>query len=219
MDYWDQIMGYRAYLPNFVNAYLNETLSKAYLNETLEDGKERLYDLYDDIREEVLEKTSEQVDALTDLMTSFVDKMLAIIEEAKEVLHQRGALSDLEIQEINVKEGLEELRNRFENMQEEVLENVEADDRLPEGVEQVLQTIITTVREMMADTSEYEGEFWSKLKQMEVKFYEVKAILADTSAELKDRISAIFKVLQEVDLENIGGEENLVIIDDEPRAS
>jgi len=50
MDYWDQIMGYRAYLPNFVNAYLNETLSKAYLNETLEDGKERLYDLYDDIR-------------------------------------------------------------------------------------------------------------------------------------------------------------------------
>merc|ERR1711909_22640 len=114
------------------------------------------------------------------------------------------------IQDKNDKEGLKEL-------QREAAE----DKSLPEGVEQVIQTFITSIREMMARMTDREAEFWSKLKQMEVEFWELKSILADTSGQLKERVSAIFQTLQEVDLNRIGAED---ITDtesgvEEPRAS
>merc|ERR1712034_129018 len=114
------------------------------------------------------------------------------------------------------------LRARFESMQSELQKEVAEDKGLPEGVEQVIQTFITTIREMMASMSDREAEFWSKLKQMEVEFWKLKSVLADTSGQLKERVSSIFKTLQEVDLYKIGSEENLDTEEDrmeEPRAS
>merc|ERR1712059_89698 len=100
------------------------------------------------------------------------------------------------------------------DLQKEAAEN----ESLPEGMEQIVQTFITTIREMMASTSDKEVEFWSKLKQMEVEFWKIKNIVADTSGQLKERISAMFTVVQEVDLNNIGTED-LVETSDEPRGS
>merc|ERR1711955_177917 len=183
-DYWDQMIqnntildrieDYRSYLPESLNSYLNKTL---------DDGLEMAYDLYDDFKEEVLK--------------NFISRVLSIHKDIGSVLEQDPALTDEEIQEKNDKEGLKELRARFESMQSELQKEVAEDKGLPEGVEQVIQTFITTIREMMASMSDREAEFWSKLKQMEVEFWKLKSVLADTSGQLKERVSSIFKTLQE----------------------
>merc|ERR1719342_30757 len=166
--------------------------------------------------------STQQVDAMTDLMQNFISRVLSIHKDIGNVLEQDPALTDEEIQEKNDKEGLKELRARFESMQSELQKEVAEDKGLPEGVEQVIQTFITTIREMMASMSDREAEFWSKLKQMEVEFWKLKSVLADTSGQLKERVSSIFKTLQEVDLYKIGSEESPESEEDmmeEPRAS
>merc|ERR1711872_160850 len=178
-DYWDQMIqnntildrieDYRSYLPESLNSYLNKTL---------DDGLEMAYDLYDDFKEEVLEKSTQQVDAMTDLMKNFISRVLSIHKDIGGVLEQDPALTDEEIQEKNDKEGLKELRARFESMQSEL--------------------------------------------QKEVEFWKLKSVLADTSGQLKERVSSIFETLQEVDLYKIGSEESLDTEEDrmeEPRAS
>jgi len=180
-----------------------------------EQGKDVVYDLYDDIREKALNRTSEQVDALTDLMKTFLDRVMAIHEDALEVLSQDGALTDEEIMKRNDKEGLEELRERFDDMEEELKKEAKENENLPEGLEQVVQNFITTIRGMMARMANKEAEFWSKLKQMEVNFWEMKSILADTTSELKERISSIFQTLQEVDINLI---DDLGETDEDPKA-
>merc|ERR1711962_1502010 len=99
-DYWDQMIqnntildrieDYRSYLPESLNSYLNKTL---------DDGLEMAYDLYDDFKEEVLEKSTQQVDAMTDLMKNFISRVLSIHKDIGNVLEQDPALTDEEIQE------------------------------------------------------------------------------------------------------------------------
>jgi hypothetical protein len=230
LDYWDQfqdqfqdqvqevqeqVLEYRKYLPDSFTAYLNETL---------EDGKAVAFELYEDWKEEVLDKSLGQVDAMTKLMKKFIERVMAIREDIGAVLEQNEALSDEEIQERNDREGLQQLRERFDEMEAEIQTEVTENESLPEGVEQVIQTFITTIRELMRKMANKEAEFWSKLKQTEVQFWELKSAMADSSSDLRERVSAIFLALQDVDLNEIGNvytedTEDLTESVDEPRAS
>jgi ElaB/YqjD/DUF883 family membrane-anchored ribosome-binding protein len=185
----NDIQSYRSYLPDSLNTFLNDTY---------EESRDVAYDLYDDLREDALKKTNNQVDQLTELMKSFVDKMMSIRGDVESVLDQESALTDEEIQAINEKEGLQKLRQRFDEMGAELQKEVAEDATLPEGVEHIVQNFITTARELLASTTDKEKEFWSKLKQMEVKFWEMKSVVADASKQLKDRISGIFDTMMEV---------------------
>jgi ElaB/YqjD/DUF883 family membrane-anchored ribosome-binding protein len=173
----NDIQSYRSYLPDSLNTFLNDTY---------EESRDVAYDLYDDLREDALKKTNNQVDQLTELMKSFVDKMMSIRGDVESVLDQESALTDEEIQAINEKEGLQKLRQRFDEMGAELQKEVAEDATLPEGVEHIVQNFITTARELLASTTDKEKEFWSKLKQMEVKFWEMKSVVADASKQLKD---------------------------------
>lgn len=184
-----------------------------------EEGNYVVYDLYDVIREEAMNRTSEHVDALTELMTSFTDRVMDIHEDVFDVLSQDGALTDEEIKKRNDEEGLEELRELFDDIEEELKEEAAENDHLPEGVEKVIQTFLTTIRRMMASTSDKEAEFWSKLKQMEVKFWEIKAVLADTTIQLKEEIPSIIQTLQEADMELADYLEESIEFEDVPRAA
>jgi len=188
-DFLNEVQNYRSYLPNSLNTFLNKTY---------DESKDVAYDLYDDLKEDVLKKTNDQVDKLTELMKTFVDKMMSIRGDIESVLDQESALTDEEIQAINDKEGLQKLRKRFEEMEAELQKDVAQDATLPKGVEHIIQNFITTAREMLASTTDKEKEFWSKLKQMEVKFWEIKSVVADSSKQLKDRISGIFDTIMEV---------------------
>lgn len=65
-------------------------------------------------------------------------------------VEQEGALTDEEIQEIADKEGLQQLREKFNDLEEELEREAVEDDNLPEGVERMLQGMIRMCRQMMA---------------------------------------------------------------------
>merc|ERR1711962_131305 len=98
-SYLSQLHQYRMqYLPESVNSYINKTWK---------EGRDVAYDLYDDIKEEVLSKSDSHVDALTDMMEKFFERANEIHSSIKTVLEQEGALSDEEIRARADKEGLE----------------------------------------------------------------------------------------------------------------
>merc|ERR1719339_499938 len=149
-----------------------------------EEGRDLAYDLYDDIKEEVLSKSDVHVDAMTEMMERFFERANEIHSSIKRVLEQEGALTDEEIQEIADKEGLQQLREKFNDLEEEL-------ER--EGVERMLQGMIRMCRQMMAAAADKEAEFWSKMKQLEVQFFQMKAASADTASSLRDWVTAAFQ--------------------------
>merc|ERR1712038_568989 len=186
--------GYLSQLHQYRMEYLPESVN-SYINKTWEEGKDVAYDLYDDIKEEVLSKSDAHVDALTDMMEKFFERANEIHSSIKTVLEQEGALSDEEIQARADKE----------------------DENLPEGVERMIQGMIRLCRQMMVAAADKEAEFWSKMKQLEVQFYQMKSASADTAASLRDWVTAAFQTMNEIDLNAIGGSSDKLV--DEPRAN
>ena len=132
-------------------------------------------------------------------------------------VEQEGALSDEEIQARADKEGLEQLREKFDDLEEELEREAEEDENLPEGVERMIQGMIRLCRQMMVAAADKEAEFWSKMKQLEVlqnieslkrdrrlyhcsqvQFYQMKSASADTAASLRDWVTAAFQTMNEV---------------------
>jgi len=205
MGYWEMLQQYRLEnLPESVNIYINKTLT---------DGRDLVYDLYDDIKGEVLDGSNSQVDAVTELMNEFIGKIMEIQDSAIAVISQSEVLSDEEIQARNDKAGLDQLRERFDDMEGEVMKEMEEDEDLPEGVEQIIQGCLSYIRLMMASFADKETEFWSKLKQLELEFWQLESASADTTDKLREKITDIFQTIGKVDLNNIGSG------GDEPRGS
>merc|ERR1712130_8176 len=108
-------------------------------------------------------------------------------------------------------------------MGEELEREAVEDENLPEGVEKMLQGMIRLCRQLrdkfndLEEELEREAEFWSKMKQLEVQFYQMKAASADTAASLRDWITAAFQTMNEIDLNAIGGSSDTLV--DEPRAN
>merc|ERR1711994_971358 len=204
--------GYLSQLHQYRMEYLPESVN-SYINKTWEEGKDVAYDLYDEIKEEVISKSDVHVDALTKMMERFFERANEIHNSIRTVLEQEGALSDKEIQERADKEGLQQLRQKFNDLEREAVE----DEDLPEGVEKMLQGMIRLCRQMMAAAADKEAEFWSKMKQLEVQFYQMKSASADTAASLRDWVTAAFQTMNEIDLNAIGGSSDKLV--DEPRAN
>ena len=64
------------YLPESVNSYINKTW---------EEGRDVAYDLYDDIKEEVISKSDVHVDAMTEMMERFFERANEIHSSIKRV--------------------------------------------------------------------------------------------------------------------------------------
>ena len=64
------------YLPASVNSYINKTW---------EEGRDVAYDLYDDIKEEVISKSDVHVDAMTKMMERFFERANEIHSSIKRV--------------------------------------------------------------------------------------------------------------------------------------
>ena len=64
------------YLPESVNSYINKTW---------EEGRDVAYDLYDDIKEEVISKSDVHVDAMTKMMERFFERANEIHSSIKTV--------------------------------------------------------------------------------------------------------------------------------------
>merc|ERR1711971_1546249 len=100
------------------------------------------------------------------------------------------------------------------NMMERFFERA---NEIHSSIKTVLEQEGALTDEEIQAIADKEAEIWSKIKQLEVQFYQMKSAPADTAASLRDWVTAAFQTMNEIDLNAIGGSSDKLV--DEPRAN
>merc|ERR1712012_832319 len=141
-----------------------------------------------------VEKTSDNVDDITGLVEDFIQKLTNIKDSTLNIATQEGVLSEEEIKARNTQENLEGTKQKLKQLEQEISLEKQEDQNL-EGVEGIIQRLITSAREVLNTVNGQTDIFWSKVEQMEVEVYKVNNVLADTTGELKDVLKDLFSTL------------------------
>jgi len=78
----DTVKSYNSYLPNSIHDFLNKTI---------QDGRDVLYDIYDDVNEEVVDKTSMNIKSLTEVFDGIFSRLKDVsnsINDISKVQHK-----------------------------------------------------------------------------------------------------------------------------------
>merc|ERR1712203_918541 len=141
-----------------------------------------------------VEKTSDNVDDITGLVEDFIQKLTNIKDNTVDIATQEGVLSEEQIEARNTQEDLEGTKQKLKQLQQKISLEKQEDQNL-EGVEGIIQRLITSAREVLDTVNGQTEIFWSKVKQMEVEVYKVNSIMTDTTGELKDVLKDLFSTL------------------------
>jgi len=174
--------------------------AEEFVNNTLEDGKDVVYDMYEDVKEEIINKTADNVGSLTEVVGRMFDNFYKISNSVSQIFMEDK--SEIDIDDLN------SLKTELNMLEEKVRVDMENDKYVTEDVEKLIQQFLTSTREMVAELGKNGEKFWKKMKQLEVEFYRIKMALADGSGELKKEVSALFNTLRMVDLNMIGAMED-----------
>jgi len=185
----DQVMQGWEWLQEFLPGKVTN-----YVEKTADDGLELLDDIYQESRDSIVEKTSDNVDDITGLVEDFIQKLTNIKDNTVNIATQEGVLSEEQIEARNTQENLEGTKQKLKQLQQEISLEKQEDQNL-EGVEGIIQRLITSAREVLDTVNGQTDIFWSKVKQMEVEVYKVNSIMADTTGELKDVLKDLFSTL------------------------
>jgi len=177
----------------WLQEFLPGKVSK-YVEETAIDGQALVEDLYAETRDSLVEKTSDNVDDITGLVEGFIQKLTNIKDNTVEIVTDEEILSAQQIEARNVEEGLEGTKQKLKDLEQEISVEKQEDQKL-EGVEGMIQRLITSAREVLSEVNGHTDVFWSKVKQMEVEVYNVNSIMAETSGDLKDVLKDLFSTL------------------------
>merc|ERR1712200_122792 len=183
----DQVMQGWEWLQEFLPGKVTK-----YVEKTADDGLELLDDIYQESRDSIVEKTSDNVDDITGLMEDFIQKLTNIKDNTVDIVTQEKALSQEEIEARNVEENLEETKQKLEQLKDDIVQDKKDDSEL-DGVEARIQRLITAAREVLTGVNGHTDVLWSKVKEMEV--YKLNSIMADTTGELKDVLKDLFATL------------------------
>jgi len=182
MQGWEWL---QEFLPNKVTNYVEKTA---------DDGLELLDGIYQESRDSIVEKTSDNVDDITGLVEDFIQKLTNIKDNTLNIVSQEGALSQEQIEARNDEENLEETKQKLNQLKDDIIEDKKEDAEL-DGVEGGIQRLITAAREVLTGVNGHTDLLWSKVKQMEVEVYKMNSIMADTTGELKDVLKDLFATL------------------------
>jgi len=185
----DQVMQGWEWLQEFLPGNVTK-----YVEKTADDGLELLDDIYQETRDSVVEKTSDNVDDITGLVEDFIQKLTNIKDSTLHIVSQEGALSQEQIEARNDEENLEETKQKLNQLKDDIIEDKKEDAEL-DGVEGGIQRLITAAREVLTGVNGHTELLWSKVKQMEVEVYKMNSIMADTTGELKDVLKDLFATL------------------------
>jgi len=181
---WESV---RDFLPQNVTSYVEEA-SK--------EGLAVVEELFNTTRGEAVERVDKRVDQLTSLVERLVGRLEEIYLSATNIVRQEKAYSDLEIQGRNsasnltgIKEELGELKGQVERERQE---NSEL-----EGVEGILQGLITSARDLLRATNSEADLVWSKFKQLELEFYQASEVLAGSSLQVRKQVMGAFQDMEE----------------------
>jgi len=185
----DQVMQGWEWLQEFLPGNVTK-----YVEKTADDGLALLDDIYQETRDSIVEKTSDNVDDITGLVEDFIQKLTNIKDNTLDIVSQEGALSQEQIEARNVEENLEETKQKLNQLKDDIIEDKKEDAEL-DGVEGGIQRLITAAREVLTGVNDHTDLLWSKVKQMEVEVYKMNSIMADTTGELKDVLKDLFATL------------------------
>jgi len=185
----DQVMQGWEWLQEFLPGNVTK-----YVEKTADGGLELIDDIYQETRDSIVEKTSDNVDDITGLVEDFIQKLTNIKDNTFNIATQEGVLSEEQIEARNTQENLEGTKQKLKQLQQEISLEKQEDQNL-EGVEGIIQRLITSAREVLDTVNGQTEIFWSKVKQMEVEVYKVNSIMADTTGELKDVLKDLFSTL------------------------
>jgi len=184
--------GLKEYLPDTVVTYLGESAK---------DGLEVLENLYNDTRQETVDKSSKHIDEVTDILNNFITKIENVYESAKTVAEQDIVLSDAEILDRKEAGDLQGTKEELEQLGDIVKKEREDNENIG-GLEGMLQRLITEARGLLSTMNTESDLAWSKVKQLELEFYQVTKLMADTSGNVKESLkqawSTLNKELEEV---------------------
>merc|ERR1711963_1281335 len=174
LDGWEWL---QEFLPNKVITYI-----------------EKSADVGQDLLKELYEKTDKHVEEVSKIVEGFMDRLISIKDNTVEIATQGVPLSEKEIEARNDQEGLEKIKDKLNKLRNQV-EKERQDDKKYEGLEGMIQRLITSAREVLDEVNGQTDLMWSKVKQMEVEVYRVNDILADTTGDLKDVLKEVFSTL------------------------
>merc|ERR1712029_160220 len=113
------------------------------------------------------EKTDKHVEEVSKIVEGFMDRLISIKDNTVEIATQGVPLSEKEIEARNDQEGLEEIKDKLNKLRNQV-EKEKQDDKKYEGIEGMIQRLITSAREVLDEVNGQTDLMWSKVKQMEV---------------------------------------------------
>jgi len=185
----DQVMQGWEWLQEFLPGNVTK-----YVEKTADDGLELIDDIYQETRDSIVEKTSDNVDDITGLVEDFIQKLTDIKDNTLDIVTQEKALSQEDIEARNVEENLEETKQKLEQLKDDIVQDKKEDGEL-DGLEGGIQRLITAAREVLTEVNGHTDLLWSKVKQMEVEVYKMNSIMADTTGEMKDVLKDLFATL------------------------
>jgi len=157
-----------------------------------------VYDLYDDVKEEVVEPLSPEVNSVMTTAARVMGQLSSISDTVDEIM-MRKQLTEEEMVEVEAK---------IADLQSEIEEDKMRDDNVDDDFELMIQTALTSIREMMIEWTKQEKLFFGNMEKIEGEFYKFNEALANGSGDIKTHISKLFETLRSIDLNKVGELQN-----------
>merc|ERR1719219_1218442 len=98
-----------------------------YVEETAGDGQRVFEDIYEETRKSIVEKTSANVDDITNLIESFINKLENIKDSTVDIVYQENPLTKQQIELSNQEKDLEGTKQELKQLNEEVVQQMEVE--------------------------------------------------------------------------------------------
>merc|ERR1711860_423414 len=105
-------------------------------------------------------------------------------------------------------EEMEEVEARIAELQEEIEEDKINDENVDDQFEMMIQSTLTSIREMMVEWTKEDQLCFNNLAKGEEEFYKVNEAIANGSGDMKTQIASLFETLRSIDLNRIGELQN-----------
>merc|ERR1711868_84936 len=171
---------------SYITDYLPPTIQKL-VNDTIDQGTDVVYDLYDDIKEEVIDKSADNIGKITYTLNAMMGRLNDISDKVDTIMTRR---------KLTKKEMLE-VQERVAELESEIARDKFNDEKM-------IQMFLTSVREMMIQWNNEDAMFFSNVKSIEEQFYNFNQVVADGSGDLKTEIKKLFETMRNIDLNKIG---------------
>jgi len=197
--FWETISSLQSYLPDNVRGFIEETIN---------DGSQVVGDLYEDLMREGAMKIMENMEDFGEAYELMVEEMLGVFKVYERMIMATGSGTILTKEELGeIVSGLDEAKKNLTSLRNEVEKEMMMDYQWT-GEERDIQSLLTSVRYMIAEIFSHLGQY-NKIREQLLFLNDSGDVMAlDVVAtymgNLKKIYADLFKNLGEIDWESIG---------------